>query len=279
MQKEENSMKFDIVIGNPPYNNDIYLDFINMANKLSRYSYSMIIPAKWQIKGGDKNEIFRKYILPFISDLVYYPNSKDVFNIDCQGGVCYFAAAKEKQIKLKLSTLCKDQKLLETDGYEQIDITDLIILYNNTVRNIIKKLGTYDKLCCMNKVIDGNYNVAITNVYSEKSCTSKSGSAYVTIKPYITTSSDKKNEDTSFLNSFDTEDEAKSYISYLETKFIRFMFLLAKTSLHMQSDNAWNFIPNPGSFDHIFTDDELYKKYNLDQDEINIIKSVIKERK
>lgn len=32
-------------------------------------------------------------------------------------------------------------------------------------------------------------------------------------------------------------------------------------------------------FDHIFTDAELYKKYELTDKEINIIESVIKERK
>lgn len=41
----------------------------------------------------------------------------------------------------------------------------------------------------------------------------------------------------------------------------------------------WHFVPDPESFDHIFTDAELYKKYNLTLEEINIIESVIKERK
>lgn len=47
----------------------------------------------------------------------------------------------------------------------------------------------------------------------------------------------------------------------------------------MMADEAWRFVPDPGAFDHIFTDDELYKKYNLTQDEIDLIESVIKERK
>ena len=33
------------------------------------------------------------------------------------------------------------------------------------------------------------------------------------------------------------------------------------------------------AFDHIFTDQELYEEYNLTDEEINIIESVIKERK
>ena len=41
----------------------------------------------------------------------------------------------------------------------------------------------------------------------------------------------------------------------------------------------WRFVPDPGAFDHIFTDQELYQKYGLTPDEIAIIESVIKERK
>lgn len=156
---------------------------------------------------------------------------------------------------------------------------NLYIMYNSKVRDIVHKLGNFNQLKCQNKCAVGKYNVAITNVYSEKSCTAKSGTAYVTISPYITRSTVKKNADTSFLESFDTAEEAKSYISYLETRFIRFMFLLAKTSLHMQSEFSWRFVPDPGNFDHIFTDKELYDKYNLTPEEISIIESVIKERK
>ena len=45
------------------------------------------------------------------------------------------------------------------------------------------------------------------------------------------------------------------------------------------SNNAWRFVLAPEKFDHIFTDEELYTKYKLTPAEINIIESVIKERK
>lgn len=277
--KEFNSMKFDVVIGNPPYNNDMYLDFVTLAHQLSSKYTCMITPAKWQAKGGEKNEAFRKNIVPRMSDIVYYPNSQDVFDIDCQGGVCYFIIKRDKQTRRSLITYCKDQPNFNTDGQEDIADESLYIMYNSKVRDIVHKLGNFNQLKCQNKCAVGKYNVAITNVYSEKSCTAKSGTAYVTISPYITRSTVKKNADTSFLESFDTAEEAKSYISYLETRFIRFMFLLAKTSLHMQSEFSWRFVPDPGKFDHIFTDKELYDKYNLTPEEIAIIESVIKERK
>ena len=39
-------MKFDIVIGNPPYNNDIYLDFVSLNMGLSSKAVCMIMPTK-----------------------------------------------------------------------------------------------------------------------------------------------------------------------------------------------------------------------------------------
>lgn len=37
--------------------------------------------------------------------------------------------------------------------------------------------------------------------------------------------------------------------------------------------------PPTGKFDHIYTDEELYKVFNLPQKYIDVIESVIKERK
>lgn len=53
-------MNFDVVIGNPPYNNDLYLGFVTLGNQLSHEYTCMITPAKWQAKGGERNKIFRK---------------------------------------------------------------------------------------------------------------------------------------------------------------------------------------------------------------------------
>lgn len=284
-------MKFDVVIGNPPYNNDIYLDFVQLCfdREISGEGYKpgilhdkgyacFITPAKWQAKGGDKNEQFRKDIVPHISKIVFYPDTREVFDIDSQGGISYYLMSKDTHSKKHLKTICKIQKMFETTGeWELCDISK--VMYNTKIQGIIAKLGDYTQLSCQNNAASGRFNVAITNVYSEKNCTNKKGSALVTISPYVVQNTIKRNADTSFLESFENQNEAESYISYLETKFIRFMFLMAKCSLHMQSDFSWRFIPDPGAFDHIFTDQELYQKYGLTPDEIAIIESVIKERK
>jgi hypothetical protein len=199
-----------------------------------------------------------------------------VFDVDSQGGISYYLIDSEKCNVKELSTRCNVQPIFNTTETEHTEIID--VLYNNNIREIVNKVRSTPKLRCKNNT-DNIYKVAITNCYSEKNCTNKSGTALVTISPYIQEHIEKKNDDTSFLDSFNSKESAESYISYLETKFIRFLFLMAKSSLHMQGEAAWRFIPDPGKFDHIFTDQELYKKYDLTPEEINIIESVIKERK
>lgn len=55
----------------------------------------MITPAKWQAKGGLKNEAFRRDIVPYMSKIVYYPDCTDIFNIDIAGGITYYSIERE----------------------------------------------------------------------------------------------------------------------------------------------------------------------------------------
>lgn len=179
-----------------------------------------------------------------------------------------------------LSVICGRQKAIESSN-EKIDIRlsdGTCLLYGSKIRDILDKTAGGPKLKCMNRAVDGQYNVKITNTYSEKSLVTTNGTAYVTISPYIEKDTFKKNSDTSFLETFVSKSDADSYVSYLQTKFIRFLFLIAKISLHMQSKQAWRFIPDPGKFDHIYTDDELYRKYKITDDERAMIEAIIKPR-
>ena len=77
-------MKFDVTVGNPPYNNDIYLDFVTLGHKLAKQYTCMITPAKWQAKTDgkpkgsktpDKNEQFRQNIAPYMEKIVFMPDT------------------------------------------------------------------------------------------------------------------------------------------------------------------------------------------------------------
>ena len=102
-------MKFDVIVGNPPYQeNDgghgrsaapIYQKFIQQAKRLSPNFLSLIIPSRWYAGGKGLDE-FRTEMLTDkkIRKIVDFENSNDVFpGVDVAGGICYFLRDRDNQ--------------------------------------------------------------------------------------------------------------------------------------------------------------------------------------
>lgn len=100
--KKELGMKFDVVVGNPPYQMDgggggqndspIYQHFVEGAISLSPKYITMVIPSRW-MAGGRGLDDFRARTLADtrFEKLIDFPNPDEVFPaVSNKGGVCYF---------------------------------------------------------------------------------------------------------------------------------------------------------------------------------------------
>lgn len=100
--KGEKNMKFDAVVGNPPYQKitggskaqatPLYNLFISISKKLNPNYISMIMPSRW-FSGGMGLDLFRKEMLNDrrIKKYIDYTNAKDCFpNVSIGGGIGYF---------------------------------------------------------------------------------------------------------------------------------------------------------------------------------------------
>ena len=76
------------------------------------------------------------------------------------------------------------------------------------------------------------------------------------------------------IGHYDKEEQAQNLMSYLITRFARFLMLQAMSSI-MISKDAFQFVPLQ-DFSHPWTDEMLYKKYGLTQEEIAFIESMIR---
>ena len=74
--------------------------------------------------------------------------------------------------------------------------------------------------------------------------------------------------------AFSSEIEAKNFITYLKTKMFRALVLASKTSQDLPS-KTYRFVPIL-DFSKPWTDEELYAKYELTEEEIAFIESMIK---
>ena len=76
------------------------------------------------------------------------------------------------------------------------------------------------------------------------------------------------------IGEYDDYETADNILSYLRTKFVRFLVLQAVSSIHI-SKTSFTFVPVV-DFSRSWSDEDLYVKFGITQDEIEFIDSMIK---
>ena len=324
------NMKFDVIIGNPPYQlNDggsgtgisakpLYHLFVENAKKLNPRYLCMIIPSRWFAGGKGLNE-FRSNMLNSkkISIMVDYPKSRECFpGVDIAGGVCYFLWDNLYSGNCKLisrqghNEVIRYRDLNEFDIFIRnnigIDIIHKIIASTNEFMSHVvyprnpfgfvssergKKIYfegavklyssegigyVHKDSISKNEKLLNKYKIIIGKVNPDRGGVNNAsdGKMNVITKVKLLYPNEVMTETYLLLAAFENEDEANNCVSFYKTKFARLMILLTLSGMNITKDN-FQFVPIQ-DFSKPWTDQELYKKYNLTQEEINFIESMIR---
>jgi site-specific DNA-methyltransferase (adenine-specific) len=319
-------MKFDVIIGNPPYQlsdggfrasaRPIYQLFIEQAKKLNPRYLCMIVPSRW-FAGGKGLDEFRDEMLhdKRLRKIVDYPNAVDCFGagVEIKGGACYFLWDRDNQGNCAVRTFngnklgkTMERPLLE-DGcdtfiryneaisvlhkvqknsskylseqvssskpfglrtYVQAEVDnddEKILLYQNGGVGYIER-GAITK----NAAWIDDYKVLLSAAYN-------AGDNYphqIIGKPILAAPPSCCTETYMVIGRYGTLDYAKNLISYITTRFFRFLVMLHKPSQHLTA-KVYSLVPLQ-DFSEPWTDEKLYKKYGLTKEEIDFIESMIR---
>ena len=288
----------------------IYKDFIIQAKKLNPTYISMIIPSRW-FSGGKGLDDFRDEMLHdnSISVLVDYFDSNDCFpGIDLSGGVCYFLRDKNYHGDCEITNINKGESitikrpLLESKANTFVRFNKAINIFRKVVNkdftsfetivsarnpfgniNVDKtrkegiltyaypEKGWIDKaLIKQNVQAINQYKVFISKAYGERG----SFPYFVTAKPFIGEPGTCSTGTYLMIGPCENKTEAENIISYISTRFFRFFVLLKKNTQNAPK-GVYAYVPML-DFSKSWTDEELYKKYELTDDEIAFIESMIR---
>lgn len=346
----DNNMKFNAIVGNPPYQLNkatensktnaaysvsIYNLFIEIARNLMPQYISMITPSRWMTKAGQSipdewvDDMINSNSFRLIHD---FPNATDCFpTVEIKGGVNYFLYETTYRGKC---TFIQHNNGISTENIDFLNSQGLGVIIRDAnaqdiLQHIISIEGDYHisnsfanlvgvrDFFTTPKHLTSNWNGYQHNkdtkhnikYYLNKKLEPcgygwityddipKGHSALPLHKVYIPKAGGSGNDPivlghpfygepnsvcslTYLVIGYDpnnhnfTKEQCLNIISYIKTRFFRYLVSIKKKTQDNPRD-VFQFVPMQ-DFSKPWTDAELYKKYNLTDDEIAYIESMIK---
>lgn len=291
----------------------VYHLFVETGIKIGPKYLSMIMPARWY-SGGKGLDEFRDSMMKSkkIKSLFDYFDPNDVFpGIDISGGVCYFLYDRYYEGLCEVNNFREGKRtslfrpLLEegettfvrfneaTKIMQKINCTDSFV----SLVSSRKPFGLDTKPDISSHKVDINdveifaypengyinrsnvpsheewidkYKVFISYAYGERG----SFPYFVIGKPFLGNIGTCCSETYLVIGPFESQEEANNCMSYMRTKFFRFLVLQKKNTQHATS-KVYQEVPLQ-DFTKPWSDEELYEKYGLDLFEREYIESLIK---
>lgn len=292
----------------------LYQKFVQQAKKLNPRYLTMIIPSRW-FSGGKGLDEFRQEMLEDnrLTKIIDYFDSTECFpGVDISGGVCYFLWERERRSICEITTVRNgvrsnmERPLLEQGSDAFIRFNEAVSIlrkvqsagekpfsslissrkpFGLTTTTKINKTSSADSVqiysfpqnghikrrdVLQNENLIDQYKVFVSYAYGER------GSfPYLVIgKPFLGEPGTCCTETYLLIGPFKNKKESENVMTYMRTRFFRFLVLLKKNTQHATS-KVYTMVPAQ-DFKQSWTDEQLYKKYNLEQSEIDFIESMIR---
>nr|NLA24241.1 restriction endonuclease [Bacteroidales bacterium] len=294
------------------------------AKKLNPKYLTMIIPSRWFAGGRGLNNFRDEMLKDTrIAKIVDFPVSSECFTgVEIKGGVCYFLWQKDYNGLCEVKTK-RGEKVSVMIRPLLEENTDIFIRYNEAIL-IFRKVKpineeSFSELVSTQKpfgfrtffkgqndpfkgAVKIYGNKSIGYIYPDEITQNKDWvkehKVYITMaygagedfphqiinKPFYGEPNSCCTETYLVIGPFSTRETTLNVISYIKTRFFRFLVLLRKNTQHA-AKGVYKFVPLQDftensdidwqkSVEEI--DQQLYNKYNLSQDEIDFIESMIK---
>ena len=342
------AMKFDFIIGNPPYQEEIegssdrpiYNTFMDAAYGISD-KVELITPARFLFNAGKTPKAWNQKMMEdeHLKVLLYERDSSKIFpNTNINGGIAItyrdaqenfgaieiFSAYDElRNIQEKIQSFLKDGAITEIiisqnrfnleALYEDYPECAGIISSEGRERRIVS--SAFEKLPVFKNEKESEHDIKILGIINTKrqyrwisskyveengnlrkwkvfvpSANGASGTigeqaARIISKPVLGQPNEGITQTFISVGAFESEYEAQAALKYVKSKFARILLGILKITQHNPGPK-WNFVPlqdfTPDSdidwsksIQEI--DQQLYKKYGLNEREIQFIESHVKE--
>lgn len=257
----------------------------------------MITPAKWQTAEANQRidsqmsyGEFRKKIVPHMKEVIFYPSTTDIFDIETREGVTYYLIDKElhpvKVVKNIIKGQGKAAKCLQSTEERQISNRESLLNSCNEIYNHIKDCEVYKTFKFRQKDYSMKFSLLCSNQLSSAggNMYTKDGSSTVfsefQIFGYFNMS-----DAGSHLHKVwqsDNIDELLGVEQYLTSKLVRFLILgNISTRNAIWTDDYFRFVPDfpYSNLQHTYNDNELYKLFGLSEKQIELIETVIRPKR
>lgn len=154
-------------------------------------------------------------------------------------------------------------------GLDKPIAADDVVLLSSAGKGFYPKSKIIDRDNILNQ-----FKVIITYAMSGGNKPSSDGMYQVISSLQILAPNEVCSETYLVLGVYDNRFSAENMLSYVKTKLFRFLMLQTLSSIHITKD-SFAFVPIQ-DFSKPWTDEELYKKYGLNENEIAFIESMIK---